>query len=188
MANVKPKVWKKISGQCVADCKVFKVFKNRFRHPDGREGDFFVNESPDWVQVAPIVDGDKVLLVNQYRVGVDKFSWEFPGGIMEVGETPQEGAARELAEETGFSGNIKLVGKISPNPAIQNNNAFFTVALDCQKSGDTNWDKNEEIESKLVKISELDAMVFSGQIHHAIAICGVYMLKKFLSSGDVIRG
>lgn len=188
MANVKPKAWRQISSECVADCKVFKVLKNRFRHPDGREGDFFINVSADWVQVAPIIGGDSVLLVNQYRFGVDKFSWEFPGGIMEKGETPEEAAARELLEETGYKGQIKLIGGFSPNPAIQNNRAFFTVAKNCEKLAETHWDEHEELESKIVKISDLDDMVFSGQIHHSIAINGVYLLQKYLSKNATIQG
>lgn len=188
MADVKPKAWQKISSKCVADCRVFKVFENRFRHPDGREGDFFVNTCSNWVQVAPIVDGDKVLLVNQYRFGVDKFSWEFPGGIMEEGEDPKEAAARELVEETGYVGEIKVLGGFSPNPAIQNNQAFFAIAKNCKKLEETHWDEHEEIESKLVKISELDDMVFSGQIHHSIAINGVYLLQKFLKDNAFIQG
>lgn len=107
---------------------------------------------------------------------------------MEEGEDPKEAAARELVEETGYVGEIKVLGGFSPNPAIQNNQAFFAIAKNCKKLEETHWDEHEEIESKLVKISELDDMVFSGQIHHSIAINGVYLLQKFLKDNAFIQG
>ena len=70
----------------MADCKVFKVVKKHFKHPDGKSGDFYINMSPDWVQVAALLKTDKtdepqVVIVNQFRFGVQKTSWEFPGGV-----------------------------------------------------------------------------------------------------------
>jgi len=45
-----------------------------------------------------IKDGDKIF-ATQRGYGEFKDGWEFPGGKMEPGETPQEALARELKEE-----------------------------------------------------------------------------------------
>ena len=54
-----PKIWKCTDESTVADCKVFKVVKKHFKHPDGKSGDFYINMSPDWVQVAALLKTDK---------------------------------------------------------------------------------------------------------------------------------
>lgn len=182
-----PKIWKCTKELPVADCKVFKVVKKHFEHPDGRSGDFYINISPDWVQVGALIEPGKaaepqVILVNQFRFGAQKTSWEFPGGVSEAGETPIEAAKRELLEETGYSGTrAKLLASYTPNPAIQNNYAHFVVIENCSKTSQVNWDENEEIEMKIVPVSKLDHLVSSGEIHHSIAIDSIYFLQKYLS-------
>ena len=47
-----------------------------------------------------VVDGDSLLLVEDFRAPGE---WKLPSGAIEAGESPREGAARELEEETGLS-------------------------------------------------------------------------------------
>ncbi len=184
-----PRPWELLSETPVADCKVFKIVKRTLRHPDGRTGDFYVNRSADWVQVAALSDsGDPsdpfVLLVNQYRFGSARTSWEFPGGIVEAGEPPEAAAARELLEETGYAGGRpRLLASYSPNPALHENLAHFVVIENCRRVADPRWDSNEEIQSKLVRASGLWPMVKSGEIYHSIAINCAFFLEKFLAGG-----
>ncbi|MBO7521220.1 MAG: NUDIX hydrolase [Opitutales bacterium] len=176
-----PKLWKKSSEKIVADCKVFKVFEERFAHPDGREGDFYICKSNSWVQTAAITKEGKIVLVNQFRFGVEKCSWEFSGGIIENGEDAVSAALRELEEETGYAAeSAELAAEFSPNPAIQNNKAYVVIAKNCEKKKALSWDENEEIQTMEASPDELDKMVARGQIHHSIAICGIYFLKKYL--------
>lgn len=180
-----PKTWQLKKTRTVADCKVFKVLGRTFRHPDGRQAEFYVNDSADWVQcVALVNDGGKLkaVLVNQFRFGVERTSWEFSGGIVERGEDPVVAARRELLEETGYAGGrARVLAAYSPNPAIQNNTAYVVLIENCKKVSGVNWDENEEIQTKLVDVEKLDALVSSGKIFHSIAINAVYFLQKALA-------
>ena len=53
-----------------ADCRIFEVRKQRLkRRSDGLEGDFFVLDTNDWVNVLALTNDDKVILVRQFRYG-----------------------------------------------------------------------------------------------------------------------
>lgn len=52
-----------------------------------------------------IKDGDKIF-ATQRGYGEFKDGWEFPGGKMEPGETPQQALARELKEELAIDANV----------------------------------------------------------------------------------
>jgi ADP-ribose pyrophosphatase len=51
-------------------------------------------------------NGPEILLQKQFRPPVNKICIEFPAGLMDEGETPEECAIRELAEETGYIGEV----------------------------------------------------------------------------------
>lgn len=54
------------------------------------------------VAALPVLDDGRIVLVRQYRYAVDALVWELPAGRRDPGETPEEGARRELEEEVGF--------------------------------------------------------------------------------------
>jgi len=60
----------------------------------------YLNPKPVGVVIIP-VEGKGVLLI-QRNLPDGKGKWALPGGYLEIGESWQEGSARELAEETGI--------------------------------------------------------------------------------------
>lgn len=168
--------WEVMSRREHARCVVFDVIEKRCRHPKrGTEGDFYVLESRDWVNVLPVTPEGELVLVRQWRFGVEAFSWEIPGGIMDAGESPVEAGLRELVEETGFEArSSRLLGQISPNPAILSNTCFFVLAEGVSLSGAQDWDQHEEIEVKLFPIDEVYAMAARGDIVHSLVVNALF--------------
>jgi ADP-ribose pyrophosphatase len=121
------------------------------------------------------------VLVRQYRHGVREFSLELPGGIVDDGEDPLVGALRELMEETGYSaGEIVEVGRIYPNPALQENALFCYLATDVELTGSQNFDDTEEIEVHLVPLEELLGMVRGGEFKHALHVAVLFQALSHL--------
>ncbi len=73
-------------------------------------------EAKPAIAAAIIVQDGKLLLVHR-RVSEGSLSWQFPAGAVEAGETFEEAAVRETAEETGLTVEaVKMLGeRVHPN-------------------------------------------------------------------------
>ncbi len=182
-----PSRWEVSEEELWADCKVFRVFRERNRHPqDGREGDFFVAHAPAWVTCVCVTESGNFLVEQQYRYGVRDLSWEFPGGVVEAGEDPLAAGPRELLEETGYAGDPPiLLGKLSANPAIFNNFCSIILIKNCKKIAGTSLDENEEILVREVSPAELLELARGGAIHHSIMIAALG--EVFLKYPELLR-
>jgi 8-oxo-dGTP diphosphatase len=56
--------------------------------------------------VAAVIERDGRVLICQRKRGRHALKWEFPGGKIEPGETPEEALARELREELAIEARI----------------------------------------------------------------------------------
>jgi len=154
--------WQEQSRKQVFECKIFSVCESICNSPDAdnkKSLPFSVIETKDWALVIPVIGTDKgkqFVMVQQWRHGAQDLSLEFPGGVFEPGENPQQAAARELFEETGYKpGKIKKIGEFNPNPAIMSNKVHFFLAEDLQGDGKQELDENEFVEVVTVDTDEV---------------------------------
>lgn len=182
----RPSPWNLTQETLHARCVVFDVFKERFEHPtDGRAGDFYVAHAPDWATVIPVTREGKIILVNQFRFGIRDLSWEFPGGVIDSGEDPIRAAARELEEETGYTGTAFPLGSAASNPAIFSNRCHFVLMENCARTAETHFDTNEEIEMKLAEPEEVLEIARRGEMKHALMLTA--LAKALLLRPEIFR-
>ncbi|MBU93995.1 MAG: NUDIX domain-containing protein [Balneola sp.] len=130
---------------------------------------FTVLKAPDWVNVLALTKDQKVILVEQYRYGIQAPTLELPGGVCDPEELPLETSKRELLEETGYiSEEWVSLGKVSSNPAMQDNYTHSFLALNCEKVADQKLDGNERIHVHLISVAQFLDNVESGIIHHSL--------------------
>ncbi len=173
-----PSPWDMQENNLHADCRIFEVRKQRLkRRSDGLEGEFFVLDTNDWVNVLALTPDDKIILVRQFRYGSKEQSLEPPGGVVERGEDPVVAGLRELQEETGYVGEEpKLLGVVRPNAAILSNRCHVILVRNAQKTAELNFDQHEELVTELYPVKELKEMVRRGEITHSIGLNSIMML------------
>jgi len=162
--------WTKGGSRPIADCRIFQVRADTFRSArTGVDHEFFIIDSPDWVNVLPFTDSGEILLVRQHRFGTDAPSLEVPGGMVDPGEDPLAAGRRELLEETGYAPKtIELLGTIRPNPAIHPNTTHSYLALGCEKVAEPHFDSTEDCELVKVPITQIDDLLRSNAIDHSL--------------------
>lgn len=154
-----------------ADYRVFKTYFVEGEHPRGLRMRFSVIDAGDWVNVIALTRDEHVVLLRQYRVGAGKVCLEIPGGMVDPGEDPRTAAARELAEETGYtSSRWELLGTVAPNPAIMNNHLHTFLALDAERTVETKLDTNEVLTVSTLPLRDIKPLLRDGTIDHALVI------------------
>lgn len=149
--------------------------------PSGKPYKAFVLEFDAWANILALTKNNEAVLVKQYRHGVQEVLLELPGGVVDDGESPLEGAKRELMEETGYrAGEIIEVGRLYPNPAIQQNTLYCYLATDVEWVGEQDLDESEEIEVVLVPLDDLIGMVQQGRILHALNVAVLFQALAHL--------
>jgi 8-oxo-dGTP pyrophosphatase MutT (NUDIX family) len=134
-----------------------------------------------WANVVAFTKNNEVVLVKQYRHGICDALLEFPGGVVEDGEDPMDGAKREFLEETGYSASRLIqVGQIYPNPALQTNTLHCFLALDAEKVGEQKLDAGEDIEVHLVPLDELVEMAKQGEFRHALMTAVLFFALAYM--------
>lgn len=158
---------------------VFGVQQVKRRSPrTGREGTYQILRIRDWANVVALTPEDEVVMVVQYRHGLDNLTLEIPGGVLEPDEPPALAAARELAEETGFTGDPPiLIGTVHPNPAIQDNACTTWLITGARRTRELELDDGEDIEVVKIPRREIRSLLSTGRITHSLVVAAFLWLE-----------
>ena len=153
---------------------------------------FYLLRSRDWCNVAAITENREVVLVRQWRIGIQAHTLETPGGIIDPKDPdPAQAALREMAEETGYTllpgGNVVNLGWTHPNPAILDNRVHLIVAGPVRLTRTQELDSGEMIETQLVPIDQIADFIEQGKITHALTLNTLHRLMLLSRQGrDVL--
>ena len=173
-----PPTWETLEVGEALDRGVFKVQQLVRRSPrTGHAGIYQVLRIADWANVIALTPEDEVVLVAQYRHGLDSVTLEIPGGVLEPDEAPADGVMRELKEETGFTGNPPvLLGTVHPNPAIQDNACTTWLVTDARKTAEPSPDEGEDIDVLTVPRIDIPVLLRDGRITHSLVVAAFHWL------------
>ncbi len=170
------KNWEHLGEKLLHKTRVFSLYENQRRSPDGKiTDDFYTIDSYDWVNVIPITTDNQVVMVEQFRHGIQEPTLEIPGGLLNGDESdPSAAAKRELTEETGYVANELIeLGWVHPNPAIQSNKSFFYTAYNVELQQSQNLDFLEDIAVRLVPLSDIPKLLKEHKITHTVVVAAL---------------
>ena len=187
------KPWKLLDTEYLVNAPWLKVAKEKCELPNGKViDDFYTLWQPDWVMIlARTVEG-KWVMTEQYRLGTGKIALEFPAGIIDKGETPEQAAIRELQEECGYGLDerrpITYLGSFSVNPD-RHRGRFHVVFIDgVERIGNTSFDDTEDIESFTLSNEELQEKMANGTFDHPLQIAGYFKWALTQRQGNADAG
>ena len=170
------KDWPRTASQELGDYRVFRLRQDTRLSPrTGKQHDFFVLDTGDWINVVPVTPENKIILIRQFRHGTEEVTLEIPGGMVDGDEAPVLSAQRELLEETGYEAEEMVhIGTVTPNPAILNNRCHTFLARNARYVTEPNMDGSEDIQVEVVEATKVPALIASGKISHALVIAAFY--------------
>ena len=171
---------KTIGSKRIYDGRVVNLRVDTVLLPDGRRATREVVEHKGAVAIVPLIDTDVVVMVRQFRQPTGEVLLEIPAGTLEPREDPDDCAARELIEETGYRAGIlhkMFRSYLAPGYSSEMLHTYLATDL---KQVEAAPDADELLDVVTVGFDEAVGMISTGQIKDAKTICGLLMAYRRL--------
>jgi len=174
--------WKRLDSKVLLEHQRMTIVEDSVELPGGQVVPYLRHESAgDGITVLCIRDG-QILLQREYSYPPDEFLLQFPGGKIEDGETPEEGAARELREESGYAfSGCEPLGWCYVNNRRSDAKMYFVLARDVAPVAKAGGDLEEFIESFWVPLGEFEQMIADGEVTNYSVLAAWALLGKVLT-------
>lgn len=171
--------WKKLSAITKFQNRYMRLSEEIFQTESGEKLNYWIVRKEPFCVIIPF-DGERLLLVGQYRPQVDFFSWEFSMGHAEQDE-PLVAARRELQEETGLIANdLKEIARFYPAPGTMDQEGVVYLTTQWQQ-GSTNREESEkDMQLKWVTPQELKTLIENETIKDGPTIISFYRFLNHL--------
>ena len=160
--------------------RAFSVRRDQLLSPGGNIVHYDIIEHIGSVSIVPVDEAGQIYFVRQYRHAAMQEMLELPAGTLEVGEPPQDAAARELREEVGMSArNIKEIGSFFLAPGYSTELMHVFLATDLAHDP-LDPDADEYLSVEKMSIDAAFQLAESGQIQDAKTVAALFLAKPHL--------
>jgi len=144
-----------------------------YRLEDGSQIEREIVRTRNAVVILPVLGGNKLCMIRNYRHPVGENLLELPAGVCEPNEDPAATAARELAEETGFRAQrITKLCEFFSSPGILDERLIL-FAAEGLEPGNQQLEHGEQIEVQITPWADAVEMIRDGRIADAKTIIGI---------------
>jgi 8-oxo-dGTP pyrophosphatase MutT (NUDIX family) len=176
------KKWQLLAKKDVSPSSWFPIESRTYQLPNGKViDDFTVSTIPNVSMVIAITKDQKVVLVHQYKPGVNEIMYQFPAGRLEEKHRDLlELAQHELEEEAGIKvekEKLEYLGRFTGFSTKSSEVVSMYLATDCEFNSKQNLDVTEDIEVVTVSFDHLEEMIKNNQIICAQTVAGWQLAK-----------
>lgn len=180
-----PQKWQILNSHWALDHPWCRVRQDTVALPNGTVvDDYFVHIRKDVALVLPITPQQDIVMVRQYRHGIQDILLELPAGTFDPAhEQPDIAAQRELREETGYQAETLIpLSVLYDNPVKDTNRIHLFLAPNALPTAVQQLDETEEIEIVLVPLSQVMTHIAQGKICVAGTVAAIFLGLEWLRS------
>ncbi|MFC0308772.1 ADP compounds hydrolase NudE [Gallibacterium trehalosifermentans] len=166
-----------------AKSRLFEIQSVDLRFSNGalRTYERFKPASRSAVMVLALDEQQNLLLTYEYAVGTEQYELGFPKGLMEIGETPEQSANRELQEEIGFGAEkFTLLRTVINSPGYMNNPMHILLAESLYPSR-LEGDEPEPLQLVRYPLAKIDKLLEDPTFNEARNLSALFLLKQYLT-------
>jgi ADP-ribose pyrophosphatase len=158
--------WEVLGREQVLAHPFLTVEMQQVRLPDGRViDDWPIVGTRDYVNVVVLNAAGQVMILEGYKHGLGRSSWQMPGGYLERGEEPLTAARRELLEESGYESDTwRSLGSFVVDANRGVGVGHFFLAEGARQVAASTHDDLEEFEVKWIELAEVTKALSDGRV------------------------
>ncbi|MBN2046031.1 MAG: NUDIX hydrolase [Anaerolineales bacterium] len=161
--------------------KAINLWRERVLYPDGRAATVEIIKHPGAVTILPVDKEGNIWFVRQYRHPAGQMLLELPAGTLEIGEDPQNTAAREIREEIGMAAeSLEELIRFYPVPGYSTEYMYAYLATGLYPAP-LAQDESEFIQVEKYPIVEAYAMFERGEIIDGKTLAVLALVQKRLT-------
>ena len=179
MINMKPKPWKTLQSRLVYKNPWMNLREDVAELPNRQKTIYGVVTFGECVGVVPFVDENRVILVRQYRyVQGENHRWEIPTGGVNEGESLEQAAQRELAEEAGYNaGRLVHLNSYYTSKCICDETAHLFLG-DSLTRAHALPDETEFLERRIFPFDTALRLALEGEIMDSMSVLGLLLAAR----------
>ncbi|MBI2081547.1 MAG: NUDIX hydrolase [candidate division NC10 bacterium] len=175
--------WKTLSSTPVYRNRWLALREDLVELPDGRTTIYGVVTCGQCVGILPFLDPDTVLLIRQYRYVAGRMTWEMPTGGVHAGESREEAAQRELAEEIGYrAARLTPLCTYHTSKSVLDETAHLFLGEGMERLA-LPPDETEFIEVRPFPFAQVLRMVLAGEVLDSMTIIAVLLAARGQGGG-----
>lgn len=148
--------------------------------PNGRQQSYDLVRHLPAVTLVPYDSDGNLWFVSQFRLGAMHVLLELPAGVLEEGEPPETGAAREIREEIGkAAGELRELGAfyMAAGYSSEYMHIFLATGLyDAPLAADA----DEFLQVRVIPVDEVYRMVQQNEIHDGKTLSALLLAEPYL--------
>jgi ADP-ribose pyrophosphatase len=154
--------------------RLFQVFKDRVRLDNGHLTNREIVRHPGSVAIIPRQADGRVVLVRQFRYVTGRELWEIPAGTLDKpGESIEDAARRELAEEAGLKAERwTMLGSAYLIPGYSDERMTFFLAEDLGPT-EAHAELDESFKVNPFDIHDLQVLRSTGELQDGKSLLGL---------------